>query len=277
MAQAVVSRVDLHTHTNASDGSLTPEALVRAALAVGLTTIAVTDHDTVSAVAPAQAAAFGTRLRVLAGLELSAAHDGRTLHLLAYGIDVSNLDLTQRLRELARQREIRAQVMLEKLATLGVPVAWEQVVALGRGSIGRPHVARALVAAGHVPDVAAAFQRYLRSGAPAYMPSSNLRVAEAVALVRQAGGTVALAHPLRSGKALELPRLVGDLRALGVSGIEIYHSEHGTQAVAILHQLTLQEGLWWSGGSDFHGATKPQVHLGSVLIPDAVLEQGPFV
>lgn len=268
--------VDLHTHTTASDGALTPAALVGAALAAGLSTIAITDHDTVAGIAPARRAAEGTGLRVLPGVELSAIHGERSFHLLGYGLDPETPVLIEGLAALARRREERARAMVARLAEGGTPVAWERVVAHARGSVGRPHIAEALIEAGYARDVPDAFARLVGSGCPAYLPSSRLSIAEAVAMVRSAGGEVALAHPMRSGKALDPDRLVPELRQAGVSGIEVYHSEHDEAAVQYLCQLATREGFWWSGGSDFHGPAKPGVRLGGVPVPEAVLDQGPF-
>ncbi len=269
-------RVDLHTHTTASDGSLEPRDLVRAALDAGLDVVAVTDHDTLAGVSPATEAAVGSGLRVLPGVELSALYEGHSLHLLGYGFDVSSSQLGTRLRGLSMGREERARAILELLAGIGAPISWERVAALGQGAIGRPHIARALVEAGHARDVADAFDRFIGEGAPAYLPSGRMNVAEAIGLVREAGGEVALAHALLPDRPLDLDVVLPTLRAAGLTGLEVYHSEHDAAATRRLRRLADEQGLWWSGGSDFHGPTKPDVHLGAVPVPPTVLEQGPF-
>lgn len=270
-------RVDLHTHTTASDGSLAPRELVRVACEAGLTVIAVTDHDTVAGIPPALEAAAGTGLRVLPGLELSATHDGRGVHLLAYGFDLHAPGLVARLSALSGKRAERGRAMIDILAGLGAPLSWERVQEIGRGTIGRPHIARALVEAGHARDIADAFRRFIGEGRPAYLPSSRLTVQEAVEIVRAAGGQVALAHALLPGRPLDVETLAPSLRAAGLSGIEVYHSEHTAEAAVRLRRLAADEELWWCGGSDFHGPDKPRALLGSVAVPPAVLEQGPFL
>lgn len=269
-------RVDLHTHTTASDGSLSPAELVAAALVLGLTTIAVTDHDTVAGIAAAQQAAAGTGLRVLPGVELGARHEGASLHLLGYALDPASQALIAGLAGLARQREERARAMLERLAAAGAPLSWEAVRAGSNSTIGRPHIARALVAAGHAPDLPAAFAGLLSTRSPAYIPSAYLSVADVVALVATAGGEVALAHARRPGTRLNLARALPALRAAGIRGLEVYHSEHDVETSRMLADLAAGEGLWWSGGSDFHGPGKPPDGLGSVAVPPDVLEQSIF-
>jgi predicted metal-dependent phosphoesterase TrpH len=269
-------RSDLHTHTTASDGALTPAELVRLALERGLEVLAVTDHDTVAGVAPAIEAAAGTGLRVLPGVELSALYSGGGLHLLGYGFDPAAGGLDVRLRALTMGREERARAILHLLAELGVPLSWDRVAALARGAVGRPHIARALVMAGYARDVSDAFTRFIGEGRPAYLPSGRLSVAEAISLVREAGGEVALAHPLLPARPLDLDRLLPELRDAGLTGIEVYHSDHDAAATARLRRLADSQGLWWTGGSDFHGPSKPDAQLGAVPVPPEVLDQGPF-
>ena len=268
-------RVDLHAHTAASDGALSPEELARAACERGIAVLAVTDHDTIAGVLPAMAAA-GDSLRVLPGVELSGLHEGQSVHLLGYGIDPGSRALVSRLRGLSLGREERAQAIVEMLGEMGAPIAWERVVAFGKGAIARPHIARALVEAGHARDVADAFARYIGEGCPAYLPSGRLSVAEAVDVVHQAGGQTAIAHPFGSHPKLDLQALLPALLAAGLTGVEAYHSEHDAGASARARQIAAEHGLWWSGGSDFHGPSKPDVQLGGVDVPPEVLDQGPF-
>ena len=270
------ARSDLHTHTTASDGTLTPAELVRAALDAGVEALAVTDHDTVAGVAPAIEAAIGTGLRVLPGVELGALSSAGSLHLLGYGFDPAAGGLDVRLRALSMGREERARAILRLLAELGTPISWDRVAALARGVVGRPHIARALVEAGYARDVSDAFTRFIGEGCPAYLPSGRLSVAEAIALVREAGGEVALAHPLLPATPLDLDRLLPELRDAGLTGIEVYHSEHDVAATERLRRLADSQGLWWTGGSDFHGPSKPNAQLGAVPVPLDVLDQGPF-
>ena len=270
------ARSDLHTHTTASDGTLSPAELVRAALDAGVEVLAVTDHDTVAGVAPAIEAAVATGLRVLPGVELSALYPGGSLHLLGYGFDPAAGGLDVRLRALTMGREERARAILRLLAEFGAPLSWDRVATLARGAVGRPHIARALVEAGYARDVSDAFTSFIGEGRPAYLPSGRLSVAEAISLVREAGGEVALAHPLLPAKPLDLARLLPELRDAGLTGIEVYHTEHNAAATARLRRLADSQGLWWTGGSDFHGPSKPDAQLGAVPVPPDVLAQGPF-
>ena len=270
-------RIDLHMHTTASDGALSPVQLVEAALERGLDVISVTDHDTLGGMLPAMAAAEGTPLRVLPGVELSGLYEGHSLHLVAYGFDADSEELAVRLRSLSMGREERAKLIVELLAKMGAPISWERVKELGKNTIARPHIARVLIEVGHARDVPDAFGRFIGEGCPAYLPSARLTVQEAIALIREAGGEVALGHPLIKGRELDVPAVLPVLRQAGLTGIEVYHSEHDAAATAYLRELASAEGLWWCGGSDFHGPTKPQAPLGGVDVPAAVLEQGPFV
>lgn len=268
--------IDLHTHTTASDGSLSPQELVQAALDRGVTVMAITDHDTVAGVQPAIDAAAGSALRVLPGVEVNALHGRQSIHLLGYGIDPAVDSLVSRLHALSREREERARSVLGKLAAMGAPISWERVAELGRDDIARPHIARVLVEAGHARDIADAFARFIGDGCPAFLPSSRMSIADAMDLVWQAGGQVAVAHPLGSHPVLDLDAILPVLLDHGLAGIEVYHTEHGPEAIARLQGIAADYGLWWSGGSDFHGSPKPKVKLGGVAVPEAVLEQGPF-
>lgn len=269
-------RIDLHTHTTASDGALSPAELVRAALAASLDVLAVTDHDTMAGVQPAIDAAAGTPLRVLPGVELSALHGKQSVHLLAYGFDHTSPFLVKKLRALSLGREDRARAIVEMLADMGAPIPWERVTELGKDTIARPHIARTLVEQGHAADVSDAFARFIGEGCPAYLPSGRMSLAEAVDLMRQAGGQVAVAHPLGTHPALDFDAVLPDALAAGITGIEVYHSEHTPEATARLRRLAAEHELWWSGGSDFHGPSKPAALLGGVHVPADVLAQGPF-
>jgi 3',5'-nucleoside bisphosphate phosphatase len=271
------NRIDLHTHTVASDGALSPADLVRAALDRGIEVLAVTDHDTVAGVQPAVEAAAGTALRVLPGVELSALHGKQSVHLLAYGIDHASPFVVKKLRALSLGREDRAHAIVEMLGDMGAPIPWERVVALGKDTIARPHIAHVLVEKGYATDISDAFARYIGEGCPAYLPSGRMNLETAVDLVRQAGGQVAIAHPLGTHPALDFDAVLPAALEAGITGIEVYHSEHSPEATARLRRLAAELKLWWCGGSDFHGPNKPDSLLGGVNVPEDVLRQGPFV
>lgn len=245
-------RIDLHLHTSVSDGSLAPADLARAAHAAGLSVIAITDHDTVAGVEEARAAA-PPGLTVVAGVELSCGHGDEEIHILGYFIDPRDPALVELGARAVEWRRERVERILEKLRGLGVELALGEVLEAageGRGVLGRPHVARALVRAGHVTDVSEAFERYLARGRPAFVPTQRLSLAEAVRLIHGAGGLAVWAHP-----PLGLARSwAAAFAALGVDGIECYRPPASALERSALEALARRHGLLRSGGSDWHGA-----------------------
>lgn len=243
---------DLHTHTRASDGLLTPSELVAYARKKGLAGIAVTDHDSVDGLEEALAAGREWGYPVVPGVEFTTDYGPYEVHILAYFIDHRHPELTARLAEVAAGRLARAERMVARLAALGYPVPWEAVRAQAPGPyIGRPHVVRALVAAGVVPRKEAErfFQEYLIPGAPAYVPHEELATEEAVRLALVAGGVPVLAHPGRVGGLEMLPELVG----LGLAGLEADYPRHSAGEIAHYRRLASAYDLIPTGGSDFHG------------------------
>ncbi len=270
--------IDLHAHTTASDGSLSPFALVHAAVERGVRVLAVTDHDTLAGLQEALGVVEkeGLPLRVVSGIELSALYGDHNVHLLGYGLDPTSTTLMAQLGLLTAHREERARAMLDKLAAVGAPIPWERVRELGGDNVARPHIARVLVEQGHARSMNDAFNRFIGDGAPAYLPSSRFTPAEAIRLVRDEGGEVALAHPGLLHPTFTLDMVLDDLQHAGLTGLEVYHSTHSAALSARLRATAAKRGLWWSGGSDFHDPTKPEALLGAVDVPDAVLTQGPF-
>ncbi len=244
---------DLHSHTTASDGDLTPTDLVRRAFDAGVGTLAVTDHDTLAGID--EATRMGARLgvRVIAGVELSVSAPTGPLHLLGYFRTPPPSSLLARLADLAERRRARGRRIVERLDALGVPLSLDRVLARAAGSVGRPHVAAELVAQGYAASIQDAFTRYLARGAPAYIPSDGLSPEDAVALVRAAGGASTLAHPatlkLDPGP---LDDLVASLTALGLVGIEVHRPEHRPEDRRHFRDLADRHGLVPTGGSDFH-------------------------
>ena len=269
-------RVDLHSHTTASDGSLRPSDLVERAAAAGINVLGLTDHDTLAGLDEATQSAARCGVRLIPGLELSVLHHGRTLHFLCYGFDALSPAL-DRLTSMVDSRTARARCIVEDLAALGAPVSWTRVRELAGGAIGRPHIAAALVEAGHARDIADAFDRYLGEGQAAYRDAGRLDPAEAIRFVREAGGEAALAHPLSPRSKLDLDRILPELLEAGLTGIEVYHPDHDRSATTRLERVAEDQNLWWCGGSDFHGTPKPHIALGSTLVDESVLQQGPFV
>jgi 3',5'-nucleoside bisphosphate phosphatase len=255
-------RIDLHAHTLASDGSDRPAELVAAAAAAGVATLAVTDHDSVAAVAEARAVGRRLGVEVLAGCELTAAVGGRVVHVLLYGEGLLEPDLADAVEVARRGRHERNLAIGERLARLtGVGYA-EAVEVAGDSALSRAHFARALVARGVVTDVAEAFDRFLSSGRPAYVPAPSVSVTDAVALAAKAGGVAVLAHPGRLAPG-ERDRVLAEALEAGVDGVEVWHSQHDPGLRRDLAALAERRGLLATGGSDYHGRHKPDVAVGS--------------
>ncbi len=259
-------RLELHAHTHFSDGVLSPEALVALALERGLRALAVTDHDSVEGVAPALAAATG-QLEVVPGIEVSSTLEGHDLHVLGYFVDAGSVPLSQRLALFREERRERARAILERLESLGVPVSADEVFdAAGPGVVGRPHIAQALLRAGHVASIDAAFQKYLGTRGSAFVPRPAFASAEAVRIIREAGGVAVLAHP-----GLLERRLVEQLAEAGLAGIEVWHPQHGASAQRRWREIAEDLGLVASGGSDFHGPHRG-AGLGEMPVPERTID-----
>lgn len=261
--------IDLHMHSTASDGALSPTSVVEEAARVGLPVIALTDHDTLAGIEEARAAGAPLGVRVVAGVELSAVEEEREVHLL--GLHLERFDAIDRpLASFRATRVDRARHIVEKLHALGVPVSLHAVLAeAGDGAVGRPHVARALVAGGFVRDLREAFDRWLGDGRPAYAPKERLTLEQGVALIHAAGGLAVLAHP---GAEATRPRLEA-LRAVGLDGVEVLHPSHGAEETRRIGALAQELDLVPSGGSDWHGANSGARTLGSMHVPGAWLAQ----
>ncbi|MFD0025575.1 PHP domain-containing protein [Streptomyces sp. NPDC058382] len=256
-------RIDLHTHSTASDGTDTPAELVLGAAAAGLDVVALTDHDTVRGHAEA-IAALPEGLTLVTGAELSCRLDGVGLHMLAYLFDADEPELARE-RELVRDDRVpRARTMVRKLQELGVPVEWEQVARIaGDGSVGRPHIATALVELGVVPTVSDAFTpQWLADGGRAHAEKHELDPFEAVRLVKAAGGVTVFAHPgaAKRGEVVA-DSAIAELAAAGLDGIEVDHMDHDEPTRARLRGLARELGLLTTGSSDYHGSRKT-VRLG---------------
>ncbi|MFJ5705920.1 PHP domain-containing protein [Streptomyces sp. NPDC093105] len=251
-------RIDLHSHSTASDGTDTPAELVRNAAAAGLDVVALTDHDTTRGHAEAIAAA-PEGLTVVPGAELSCRLDGIGLHMLAYLFDPEEPALLAE-RELVRDDRVpRARAMVGRLQELGVPVTWEQVARIaGDGSVGRPHVAEALVELGVVPDVSGAFTaEWIADGGRAHVEKHELDPADAIRLVKAAGGVTVFAHPAAVKRGQVVPEsAIAALAAAGLDGIEVDHMDHDEPTRARLRGLAKELGLLVTGSSDYHGSRK---------------------
>ena len=255
--------VDLHMHSTASDGSRSPADVVRAAKRASLVAISLTDHDTVSGLPEAHAVGAELGIRIVDGVELSAVEGETETHLL--GLHLRDTAVLERgLGALREMRGRRAARIVELLQSQGVQVTLDDVMLqAGSGAIGRPHVARALVADGWATDVRDAFDRYLGAGRPAYVAKDQLEMREAIAMVHAAGGLAVLAHPGAGGTRERIEALV----ALGLDGVEVKHPSHSPQDVARLRAVVDQLGLIPSGGSDWHGAADGPRTIGMMHVP----------
>lgn len=263
---AVGPRLELHAHTHFSDGTLSPAQLVDLALERGLSALAITDHDSVEGVPHAIAAAAG-RLEIVPGIEMSSTLEGHDLHVLGYFVDAGSETLAGRLVRFREERRERARAILERLQELGASVPAEEVfAAAGPGVVGRPHIAQALLRAGHVPSIEVAFQRFLGGRGSAFVPRPAFHSSEAVHVIREAGGVAVLAHP-----GLLPRRLVEELVEAGLAGIEVWHPQHGAMAQRQWREIARDLDLVPSGGSDFHGPHRG-AGLGDMPVPARVLD-----
>lgn len=259
-------RIDLHTHSDVSDGTDAPAELVTKAAAAGLTVVALTDHDTFDGLDEAVAAGTSAGVEVLRGIELSCARLGQSVHLLGYGVDQENPELASELVRVRSGRSRRLHGVLSKLAELGAPVTEQHVLAkVGNSpSVGRPHIADALVEAGYVADRKEAFDRYLADGGPAHVPRYAVELGRGVDLVRAAGGVAVLAHPWGRGRERLLPPevLTGLVAEHGLDGFEVDHQDHDAATRRALRKLGEQLSVLMTGSSDYHGTGKHDHDLG---------------
>src|SRR5688572_25090075 len=259
--------VDLHCHSTASDGTLSPKEVVTLAHRAGLSALALTDHDTIGGVGEAALAAGSLGIDFLPGIEISCEfpHPG-TMHLLGYGVDPDSKVLRDLTRQLIDARDNRNPKIIAKLNDLGVAITMEEIEAEagGGGVVGRPHIAAVLHRKGYVSSIKQAFDKYLGTTGAAYFDKERLSPRRAFELVRESGGLPVLAHPvqLRTTNDAELNRIVKDCVDMGLAGIEVIHSDHDDALVAKYTALAERYGLLKTGGSDFHGSNKKDIDLG---------------
>lgn len=274
---------DLHTHTTFSDGTTTPERNVELAIEAGLDGIGVTDHDTAASWERARAAADGTSLEIIPGVELSAEHEGYSVHVLGYWIDPDHPPLAREMDRLGNERERRAEEIVAKFNALDVPVSMERVRQLaGTAPIGRPHIATAVVETGAAEDNRQVFDTWLRDGGPAYVPKYAVDPLACVRLIRDAGGVAVLAHPGLYGPAGEGPdvasrgeglalELIEEMIGAGLDGIEADHPDHEDDERRRYGDLARAHGLVVTAGSDFHGGRK-DLQIGEATTTREALE-----
>lgn len=263
VADPATGFVDLHAHSTASDGARTPDEVVREAKRAGLRAIALTDHDTVGGVVAAEGAAAQVGIRFVRGVELSAVEDDVETHVLGLHLgDVATME--SQLLELRAMRSDRALRMVQRLNELGVRIDFDAVLQqAGGGAVGRPHVARAMIAEGWATDFRDAFDRYIGNGRPAFVPKDKLPVASAIAMIHRAGGIAVVAHPGSAASRQRLQKMAGE----GMDGIEVLHPSHSPEDVSRLSCLAEEFGLVRSGGSDWHGSSEGARVLGQMRVP----------
>ena len=263
-----MARLDLHTHSTCSDGTKAPEWVVKQAAQNGAELIALTDHDTLAGVQAAQSAGRHYGIDVVGGVEIGVNDpDLGELHVLGYFADGAPFDeLERQLTTYRRGRESRARQTVERLRALGLPLEYDSVARIADGaSVGRPHIARALVEAGHVESVQAAFDRYLHNDGPAYVPRALLSLSDSLEMIHRAGGFSSLAHPTRYGEPVGATKAFA---AAGGQGLEIYYRNDSADDIANGEQLAQRLGLTPTVGSDFHGLHPDELRPGAVPIPD---------
>ena len=262
--------VDLHTHTTASDGTYSPTELVAEAAQRGVRVLAITDHDSTDGLPEAMAAATAYRpLEILPGIEINCDVEGAEIHVLGYLMDWQAAWFQDFCRQQRRERRERVHRMVERLNSLGMPIEADDVFAVVKeGSAGRPHVAQVMVTRGYVKTVREAFDRYLGTGKPGHVPRKKLLPADAVRLIRRAGGVPVFAHPGLANRDELIPELI----AAGLMGIECYYPEHSAAQRGAYVQMCRDHDLVATGGSDFHGPRVRAATLGSPAVPLATVD-----
>lgn len=270
-------RIDLHTHSTASDGTLRPAELMRAALEAGVSAIALTDHDTLAGLPEASAEADRLGIELVPGCELSLEYSGLPTHMLALFVGNSGGAVAGELERVQLARSRRNELMLEKLRTVGVHLHMDEVASHADGLVGRPHIAQAMLKAGVVRTFDEAFGRFLGAGGLAHVPKEKLFPRQAIEAVHADHGLAILAHPyLLTTRTQHLEAILKDLKGLGLDGVEVYYTEHSERYTAEVARLADSLGLLKSGGSDFHGSVKPGVRLGrgrgGLFVPGSALD-----
>jgi predicted metal-dependent phosphoesterase TrpH len=266
----MVDLVDLHIHSTHSDGRQTPQEVVDRGLTLGLKAIAITDHDTVSGYVEAAAYAAGKAIEVISGVELSTSQTDEDIHLLGYLIRPDHSRLLETLERFRRIRYERGLKMLDRLADLGMPFYFDEVLqAAGSAPVGRPHFAEVMLKRGYVSAYDEAFQKYIGLGGPAYVPKAKLTPAEAIELVHDAGGMAVMAHPILSN----CDELIAPMVAAGLDGIEIYHPTHNRTARKKYRQIARQYGLVVTGGSDSHNRAGRYGAIGQEQVPETCVTE----
>ena len=264
---------DLHTHTYHSDGTRSPREVIDVARAHGIEIVCVSDHDNLAAYFEIKTYADSAGVALVPGTELSCAYEGIDVHILAYAFDALDERVNERLAQFRETRQRRGHLMVERLCSLGYTIDARRVDQLAAGgALGRPHVARALVEAGHVASVDEAFDKLLGAGKPGYVEKERFRISEAVSLIRGAGGVTSIAHPTLYPGA---ERLVPQLLDAGIDGVEVFHPEVDEASREAFSNVARFRGKMLTGGSDDHGTVKTKETLGTIRVPETLI--GPIL
>jgi len=265
-----MKKADLHVHTHFSDGTFSPEEVVKYASKIGLSCIAICDHDIIEAIDPAMRAGEKFGVEIIPGVEMTAEKNGCEIHILGFFIDWKNPAFRERLNRLCEQRRRRIYDMVDKLREYKVNLSVEDVLKIGgEGSIGRLHLAQALYEKGHVKSVPEAFRRYIGDGGPCYVAKINLSPESAIDEITKAGGIPVLAHPGVMGRNDYIPSYIKH----GLRGIEVYYGEHSPRTVKYYEKIAKENNLLLTGGSDCHGAGKGRVLMGSMTVPYELVQK----
>lgn len=270
--------LDLHIHSTYSDGTLTPEAIVRLAARKGLKGISITDHDTAEGVEEAVAAGKRCSIEVIPGIELSVVHEGQHMHLLGYGINPKEAGLAEALRKIQHDRIDRNERIITKLQNLGIDISMTEVERKSpEGQTGRPHIAQVMLEKRVIRSIDDGFARFLKKGAVAYVERAVLSAVGAIRLLKDAGGIAVLAHPVTIDITLKkIPQLLEQLKKAGLDGVETYYPIHSSRHQKSLCELARRYNLVVTGGSDYHGDIRPGTTLAggkNVYVPIEVLQQ----
>lgn len=271
--------IDLHLHSVFSDGTDEPETIVQAAAEIGLSAIALTDHDNLNGIGRARAAAAAAGIELISGTELSVGWNGDPMHLLVYFLEPGSGPLQDRLQAIQESRSSRNERMVDRLVELGIEISYEEVWNEARGTgVGRPHFAAVLVRKGHAESINHAFDRFLGAGRPAYLPRARLEAAEAIGLATESGAVTSIAHPHTLGVPTDgYWNAFEELVAAGLGGIEAYYGEYQPEFRAHLADICSGLGIVATGGSDYHGSYKPDLHVGigrgDLMVPEGALEE----
>lgn len=245
-----MGKADLHIHTTSSDGMLSPEEVVKWAVYKKLSAIGITDHDTIKGIQPAIDYSINYKIEIVPGIELSTEYNEEEIHILGYYIDYKKDWLQQKLNEIYESRYNRAIKMIEKLSDLGIQITLQQVKNIAEaGTIGRPHIARAMQERGYIDNMKDAFKKYIGKGCPAYVERYKITCEEAIDMIKTLGGVPVLAHPGLINNKVNLNKILD----IGIEGIEVYHSKHDDETIRNTYKLAVDRKLLITGGSDCHG------------------------